>query len=759
MLHEDNMVRLSKILLSKKYSFFYSKRRIFLSTILIFLLSGCAIYHEAKAVSKSGKVDEQKGALLRVDNKKVVEEKLPSFLLNLQLVKEHTVQISAFKEVERVINSDSIYEKIGVYRYYKVSDMVKLGAYGFGPNKDDMEYPLEKEEKKVIGEIKENKVTTEKVKSPLVGATVQIDCGPAGSYLSKTDEDGKAELDLKPMINRLVKDYIWTIKANISYNGQFISNNISLNSSDLGVNWSKPRYQTGSLPNLFISSISLIEHSGDGFLDASEAGNIKVTIKNIGQGASFGVALSLDANNIEEIEFTKRTEIGTLNPGEEKVINIPIKATEEIRDKQIDLKAILLEANGFDSKPIILSFKTRELRPPKLHVAKIEISDIDGKRTMTKGKEANITLSVKNNGTGVAKNLKVVCESFNSDVIVLGDNIALIDLLSPGELRKASFSIAITRRYSGTNELPVSFTILEERNRFSIKPDIKLVLGEEAPEIRVVKVESKEVRHVKIEVAENIETVPIIPTSQQMFNKNDIAIVIGIERYQNIPKSDFSYNDAKSVRGYLKALGFADRNIEFVTDEKATRSGIEKTVEKWLPNRAKKASKVLVYYSGHGSPDPETGEPYIVPNDGDPNYLSSTGYPLKRLYGELAKLDANEITVILDSCFSGAGGRSVLAKGARPLVIIGDISISSSNLAVMTAAQGSQISTSSTEKEHGVFTYYFLKAIKDGKKNLAEIYEYVKPRVEDEAKQLNVQQSPSMNLASDRLAGRFLLRK
>ncbi|MBA3061176.1 MAG: hypothetical protein FP832_05965, partial [Nitrospirae bacterium] len=107
----------------------------------------------------------------------------------------------------------------------------------------------------------------------------------------------------------------------------------------------------------------------------------------------------------------------------------------------------------------------------------------------------------------------------------------------------------------------------------------------------------------------------------------------------------------------------------------------------------------------------------------------------------------------------GAGGRSVLAKGARPLVMMTDVSVLSSNMAVLSATQGTQISTSSPEKGHGVFTYYFLKAVKDGKKTLSEIYEYIKPLVEDEAKQLNVQQSPSISPDAEKLKGRFLLRR
>ena len=283
------------------------------------------------------------------------------------------------------------------------------------------------------------------------------------------------------------------------------------------------------------------------------------------------------------------------------------------------------------------------------------------------------------------------------------------------------------------------------RSTESVTKIVRGVLKEEKPKLAIKEVPLEDIHN--------------IPDFKASLQPNDLAIIIGIEGYQNIPKSDFSKSDAGIVKDYLKALGFAERNIELITDERATFSGITKSIEAWLPNRVKPDSRVFVYYSGHGAPDPQTGEAYLVPYDGDPNYLSVTGYPLKRLYDNLGKLQVAEVIVVLDSCFSGAGGRSVLAKGARPLVMMTTSIALPQNMAVLSATQGSQISTSSSEKGHGVFTYYFLKALKDGKKTVAEIYEYIKPQVEDEAKQLNVQQSPSISPDVDKLRGRFSLRK
>jgi len=512
-------------------------------------------------------------------------------------------------------------------------------------------------------------------------------------------------------------------------------------------------------PHLKILSISFSEPSGNGILDAGETGKIKVTVKNNGKGTGFGVSLVFDEAGLAGIRLNQKTYIGTINPNEEKTIDVEISGLEDIKSDDINLKATLLESNGFDSQPVILSFKTKELMPPLLQLVRVDIEDADGKRIITKGKEVNLTLTIQNAGTGMAKSIVVGIESGSGDVKLFGDKKISIGTMSPGESKKAIFSVAVTQRYSGAKTLPISFSVKEERDRFSIKPDIKLALNEEAPDIKVVKVEAKETPIVKIGSVEDINIIPTLSASQKVIGDNDIAVIIGIERYQGIPKSDYSYGDAKLVKAYLTALGFKARNIEFIADEKATQSSIKKTIETWLPNRVKKDSRIFIYYSGHGAPSTRSGEAYIVPFDGDPNYLEDTGYSLKRLYNNLGKLQVAEVTVVLDSCFSGAGGRSVLAKGARPLVMMTDVKVIPSNMAILSATQGTQISTSSTEKGHGVFTYYFLKALKEGKKTIGEIYEYVKPLVEDEAKQLNVQQSPSISPDVNKLKGKFNLRK
>ena len=236
------------------------------------------------------------------------------------------------------------------------------------------------------------------------------------------------------------------------------------------------------------------------------------------------------------------------------------------------------------------------------------------------------------------------------------------------------------------------------------------------------------------------------PTSRGAGRPNDFALVIGIEEYQSLPKADFGARDAKIVRKHFEAMGVPARNIISLEGSQATGSKLKNYLQQWLPRNVRPESTVFVYYSGHGAPDPETGEAYLVPWDADPMFLTTSGYPLKQFYAELTKLKAKRVLVALDACFSGSGGRSVLAKGARPLVAKVDESVpASANLTVLAAASGTEITGSLDDQGHGIFTYHLLKGLAAGAKTPRALFDYLKPHVQDDARRQNREQSPTLN--------------
>lgn len=234
------------------------------------------------------------------------------------------------------------------------------------------------------------------------------------------------------------------------------------------------------------------------------------------------------------------------------------------------------------------------------------------------------------------------------------------------------------------------------------------------------------------------------PSRRGAERPDDFALVIGIEDYQSLPKADYGARDAKTVRRHLEALGFPARNIVSLEGSQATGSKLRSYLQEWLPLNVKASSTLFVYFSGHGAPDTKTGEAYLVPWDGDPKFLKSTALPLKTLYADLAKTKAKRVVVALDACFSGAGGRSVLAQGARPLVAkAAELAPTEARLTILAAASGDEITGTLQEQSHGLFTYHLLKGLSaDPKASAKSLFDYLKPRVQDDARRENREQTP-----------------
>lgn len=241
------------------------------------------------------------------------------------------------------------------------------------------------------------------------------------------------------------------------------------------------------------------------------------------------------------------------------------------------------------------------------------------------------------------------------------------------------------------------------------------------------------------------------PSYKSAENPDNFALVIGVEKYETLPKADFAERDAAAVKEHLLALGFPQRNIVFLTGMQANYTNIKKYVETWLPARVREDSTVVVFFSGHGAPDPTTGQAYLVPFSGDPEFLDDTAYPMKRLYSKLGALKARRVLLAMDSCFSGAGGRSVLAKGIRPLVTkVESWADPGGKVVMLSASDGSQISGTLEEQGHGAFTYYLLKGLngaaadKEGAVTIRSLYDYLAPKVEDAARLKNRDQTPQL---------------
>lgn len=245
-------------------------------------------------------------------------------------------------------------------------------------------------------------------------------------------------------------------------------------------------------------------------------------------------------------------------------------------------------------------------------------------------------------------------------------------------------------------------------------------------------------------------------------NLHSIAILIGNAQYNQVPSVHFAINDIKSVKKYLiEVLGYQKHNIFVYQNATKTQFELcfgssENYLSSILHRKVKPdgSSNVFIYYSGHGAPDPTSNKAYFVSSDCSPSALSLTGYSLDVFYSNLAKLKANNIFVGIDACFSGSG----VLQNISPVAIKVDKSkITDERISVLTSSSANQVSTWYNKKKHGMFTYFFLKAIKDrkksdtnkdGKLSYEEIYNYLNlsSNIPYLARRIhNVEQTPTIN--------------
>ena len=260
-----------------------------------------------------------------------------------------------------------------------------------------------------------------------------------------------------------------------------------------------------------------------------------------------------------------------------------------------------------------------------------------------------------------------------------------------------------------------------------------------------------------------VSDVDAIPEMRKWSRDRDVvALVIGISKYreESIPEVRYARRDAETMASYLQAVsGIPRSKIKVLADQGATLSDLTAYVEEWLPRQVSEETTVLIYYAGHGTPNIAAGKAFLVPYDGHPDF-STKLYPLDRLYDSLDRLPTKDVLVLLDSCFSGASGRSVLPKGARPVGIsIESQKVSSKKLAVISAASGSEISSDYDKERHGLFTYFVLKGMRgeadvddNGVVDLEELYRFVKKKVPSVAsEEMNRDQTPTLQPALEQL--------
>ncbi|SVE57016.1 uncharacterized protein METZ01_LOCUS509870, partial [marine metagenome] len=131
-------------------------------------------------------------------------------------------------------------------------------------------------------------------------------------------------------------------------------------------------------------------------------------------------------------------------------------------------------------------------------------------------------------------------------------------------------------------------------------------------------------------------------STQFNLNREDIyddswAVIIGIDKYQNLSNLDYAVEDAVAVKDMLiNKFAYPEENVKLLINEEANKTNIVNVISD-VSLKAGENDRILVFYAGHGETMslPEGGEMgYLIPIDGNQENLFASAIPmddLKRL--------------------------------------------------------------------------------------------------------------------------------
>lgn len=238
-------------------------------------------------------------------------------------------------------------------------------------------------------------------------------------------------------------------------------------------------------------------------------------------------------------------------------------------------------------------------------------------------------------------------------------------------------------------------------------------------------------------------------------NPYRFALIIGNEDYSSKQNQlndeinvEFARNDASAFKEYaISILGIPEQNITMLLD--ATTGQMSQALSRinLIVKNTKGKGEFFIYYAGHGLPDEVTREPYIIPVDIS-GQNAKDGIKLQDMYAKLTEFPSKRMVVFIDACFSG-GARNKALLAARGVKVRPAEGIIPGNIAILSATSEDQSALPFKDKNHGFFTYYLLKKLKETKGDITfkELSDYLTDIVPLQSVLLNnKEQTPTVKM-------------
>lgn len=504
-----------------------------------------------------------------------------------------------------------------------------------------------------------------------------------------------------------------------------------------------------AFPMLDISEITLSDASGNNVVEADEAFSISFKVRNLGDESlnDAVVTLGLDAQQMDWFSYeTTRTDVGTLKPGEERIVTFTGASNMDVVSEGINLtfKGEADNLFNFPSFPYTFAASGIAASRPVLETFWVYTEDHS---PLAPGQEATLKMTVRNTGTDMAKDVTVNLDwPFG---IEFKDKVITIPSISPDETKEITTTFTVTDADPEFSKK--EFSMVAMVDEFTHKRnDVKYISFETGKRNVLTNlvsgVTSVQADYIPQTVKKMAQSELLIDLDQRtQFAKNRYALVIGNEDYNSMkqgatyqPDVEFAVRDAETFAKFAtNVMGVKEDNVILVKN--ATYAQMKSNLEKItkLAKANPQDLELIVYYAGHGQVDGDSKESYLIPVD--VSITSPTaGMKLEDFYGTLSACKAEKTVVFLDACYSGVGRGIIIRPKDTPV---------KGNLVVMTATSSTQRSMPYQEKNHGLFTYFLLKTLKDGGSSMSigQLYDQVSETVKTKSILINnAEQTPEL---------------
>ena len=197
---------------------------------------------------------------------------------------------------------------------------------------------------------------------------------------------------------------------------------------------------------------------------------------------------------------------------------------------------------------------------------------------------------------------------------------------------------------------------------------------------------------------------------------NSYALVIGIDKYENVDKLNYAVQDAEAIKNLLvSSFNFPEKQIIMLTDKEATLDNIRTKLFE-VATSVNESDRLLVYFAGHGETynlksGGERG--YLIPVDGDLDNIFATCLPMSDIKEVASVTVAKHVLFLMDACYGG-----LLAVDARSISkttsgYIDKITRDNARQIITAGGKGEQVIEKS-EWGHSAFAKNLLHGLKTG---------------------------------------------